>query len=54
MSNLRKSDPSELQTRNGQEHVRVYNPTSERLMFGILEELKKMNTQLSLITEVEL
>lgn len=43
----------ELQQKNGQQHQRVYDPDSNRLLGDILEELKKMNFQLSIITSEE-
>jgi hypothetical protein len=54
MSNLRKSDSTELQERNAQKHSRTYDPDQVYYQKKILEELKKMNTQLSLITGEEL
>lgn len=54
MSNLRKTDESELQTRNGQDHQRVFAPETTRLLTELLEEIKKMNVQMSLITGEEL
>ena len=44
---------AEAQTRNGQKHTRVYDPTSEMILVEILNELKKMNQQLQFITDEE-
>jgi hypothetical protein len=43
----------EKQTRNGQDHARVFDPENRKLLVEILNELKKMNIQLSIITEEE-
>ena len=50
-ANLRKSDPSEIQTRNGQDHVRGYNPLEEDLLQEILRQLRETNFHLRIITE---
>lgn len=42
------------QIRNKQEHTRVYDPVAQKLLDEILQEVKKMNIQLALITEEEL
>ena len=39
------------QYRNGQEHQRVYDPTSEELQKQILEQLKEMNFHLRIVTD---
>lgn len=44
----------ELQVRNNQDHQRVFDPENRKLLLEILDELKKMNIQLSLMTEEEL
>ena len=43
----------EVQTRNGQDHQRVYDPTNQRILIKILEQLEKMNEHLAIITEHE-
>lgn len=48
------STDNELQVRNGQDHQRVYDPLAVNLLTDILTELKKLNTQLSFITDAEL
>jgi hypothetical protein len=45
---------SNMQTRNGQSHARTFDLDSLMLLTEILYEIKKMNTQLALITEQEL
>jgi hypothetical protein len=42
------------QTRNNQEHTRVFDPVTQKLLTEILYEIKKMNIQLALITDEEL
>jgi hypothetical protein len=42
---------SQEQSRNGQTHKRVYDPTSEELQKQILEQLKEMNFHLRTITD---
>ncbi len=49
-----KTSSSELQVFNNQEHQRVYDPSLHVVMTELLAEIKKINQQLSLITEVEL
>jgi hypothetical protein len=49
-----KTDPDEIQVRNLQDHQRTYDPDQVYYQKKILEELKKMNIQLSLITGEEL
>jgi len=39
------------QSRNGQDHQRVYDPTSEELQKQILEQLKEMNFHLRIVTD---
>jgi len=51
MSNLRKTDASELQERNGQEHQRVFDPSAVDLLQQILSELKQTNFHLQILTE---
>lgn len=41
-------------SRNGQTHVRGYDPTSHRLLTDILNELKKISLHLSIITDEEI
>jgi len=41
------------QSRNGQDHQRVYDPEATTLLKEILGELKNMNKHLELITELE-
>lgn len=53
MSIFRKSDPSEIQEQGGQEYNRVYDPLSAQLLGDILKELKKINMQLTLMTDEE-
>jgi len=43
----------EVQTRNGQDNQRVYDPTNQRILIKILEQLEKMNEHLAIITEHE-
>ena len=49
-STLRKSDPSEIQVRNGQDHTRVYDPELYKRLGDILEVLEKMQVHLAIIT----
>jgi hypothetical protein len=49
-----KTDESELQTRNGQEHQRVYDPTNNALLQEILAEMKDLNYTLKLIHNMEI
>jgi len=53
MSNLRKSAEEEIQSRNGQDHQRSFDPDTNRLLTLILKELQKMNQQLEFITDEE-
>jgi len=39
------------QERGGQDHQRVYDPTSEELQKQILEQLKEMNFHLRIVTD---
>lgn len=48
-----KTDPDEVQNRNGLDHQRVYDPISHKFLSQILTELKRSNTHLSIITEYE-
>ena len=50
-STLRKTDESELQERNGQDHQRVFEPDVHRRLGDILEVLNKIETHLSLMTD---
>lgn len=45
--------PDELQTRNGQEHQRVYDPEANAILKEILAEMRNMNRHLEIITELE-
>lgn len=45
---------TQVQETSGYEHVRTISPTTDMLLSEILDQLKKMNTQLSLITDEEL
>lgn len=45
---------TQVQETSGYEHVRTISPTTNMLLSEILDQLKKMNTQLSLITDEEL
>lgn len=45
---------SQVQITSGYEHLRTISPTNEMLLTEILNELRKMNTQLSLITDEEI
>jgi hypothetical protein len=42
------------QERNDQDHLRVYDPTQDRLLQEILLELRKLNFQLKTITEEDI
>ena len=42
------------QVRSGQTYQRVYTPESDQLLRDLLTEVKKMNTQLAIITGEEL
>ena len=46
--------PDELQVRNGQDHQRVYDPELGDILRKILDELKKTNLHLSILTGDEL
>ena len=48
-----KTDEAELQTRNGQEHQRVYDPEANAILKEILAEMRNMNRHLEIITELE-
>lgn len=58
MSNIRNqtvtTTEDELQVRDSTQHQRVFDPVNNQLLIEILSELKKMNTQLSLITDEEI
>lgn len=55
MSVLDRGNPEdEIQERNGQKHERVFDPESYILLGEILEELRKMNLQLQLITDEDI
>jgi len=47
----RGSAVDQSQERGGQDHVRVFDPQAYILLTQILDELKKMNLQLQIITE---
>lgn len=51
LTSMEAREEAKEQNRNGQQHQRVYDPTSARLLGEILGELKKMNTQLEFITD---
>ena len=53
MSNLRKTDGSELQTRNGQENARVYDPTNNAIFQDLLDEIKALHTTIKQINNIE-
>lgn len=46
------TDPSELQSRNGQENQRVFDPSSYDVLTQILSELKAVRFHLQILTEV--
>lgn len=48
MSLPRKSDPSEVQERNGLDHLRVYDPESDIQSRDLLELLRSIETQLKI------
>ena len=50
-STLRKTDESELQERNGQDHQRTFDPIATEILGEILIELKAMRFHLATITE---
>ena len=52
MTTLRevKSAPEELQNRNNQDHVRVYDPELQMLVKELLIEIKDMKEQIKIIT----
>ena len=50
----RGSSEEQSQERAGQDHVRTFDPEAYILLGQILEELKKMNSQLQLITDEEI
>ena len=52
-STLRKTDESEIQARNGQEHQRVYDPEMHKRLGDILEAINTMNRHLEIITGEE-
>ena len=54
MSNLRKSDSTELQSRNGQEHQRVFDPVLNCAMLELLEEIKELNKTIKQIHNMEI
>ena len=54
MSNLRKSDSTELQSRNGQEHQRVFDPVLNCTMLELLEEIKELNKTIKQIHNMEI
>jgi len=49
----RGSRVEEIQSRNGQEHQRSFDPETNRLLTLILKELQKMNQQFEIITDEE-
>lgn len=48
-----KTNSDELEVRNGQESQRTFTPDSYFLLGSILDELKKMNKHLAMITDEE-
>ena len=53
MSNLRKSDATELQTRNGQDNQRVFDPSVYGLLLTVVKELRNIKDELINIKEGE-
>jgi len=49
-----KTATDEIQERNGQDHQRVYDPASEKLLVEILEQMKKQTLYLQTIVGEEL
>jgi len=49
-----KTSEDELQTRNGQENQRVYDPTNNLAFQEILAELKKLHNTIKLIHNLEI
>jgi hypothetical protein len=43
---------TELQSRNGQDHQRVYDPTNNALFQDVLSELKELNKTLKIIYNI--
>jgi hypothetical protein len=44
----------EKQTRNGQDHARVYDPVTHELLLELMGEIKQIRKQLEFITGEEL
>jgi hypothetical protein len=45
---------AEKATISGQDNARVFDASNEKLLMEILQELRKMNLQLSIITDEEI
>ena len=54
MSNLRKTDASELHERNGEQNQRSYDPINNAVMQEILEEIKGLRKDFRTVFNMEI